>query len=156
MEKRGFFFSLDSFLAIILFTVVLVMIYIFFIQFSPLQQQYYFSEDLLTVFSNVEIQDLDINIDNPELSKYPRISDLVANKKINDTTVTLLEQIATFYIEDDIDSATVMVDDLSTDLFKEQYGVALDIGGEEVYSQQTEDVVSLLARQRLIIGKRKL
>ena len=70
--KKGFIFSLDSFLALTIFTLVVAMIYLFFIFSSPTTQQYYFSEDTLVVLNNVKINELD-------LAQYPKIEEMINN-----------------------------------------------------------------------------
>jgi len=156
MKKRGFIFSLDSFFAIILFVVVLVTIYTFFIRFSPSEQQYYISEDLLNLYSNIKIEDLDLN-------KYPNINSLIENNKLNDTSISIVEIVSTLKINsevyNDIDyitSAESIITDLSQGLFTEEYDFSLYLGNTKVYGEEPLDIVNLLARQRLVIGEKKL
>ena len=67
--KKGFIFSFDSFLALIIFTLFTLLIYLFFVFSSPTTQQYYFSEDMLNVLQNVKISELQ--------SSYPQINQMV-------------------------------------------------------------------------------
>src|SRR3989344_1100271 len=87
--KKGFFFSLDSILALILFGVVLAGIYSFFLVTHSIDQQFYLSEDILNRFSTVNVGELD-------LTKYPEIQKMVAEETIKDMEVTLIEQIVIF------------------------------------------------------------
>ena len=88
--KKGFFFSLDSILALILFGVVLAGIYSFFLVTHSIDQQFYLSEDILNRFSTVNVGELD-------LTKYPEIQKMVAEETIKDMEVTLIEQIVTIF-----------------------------------------------------------
>ena len=73
--RKGFFFSMDSFMALSMFVIILVSMYVFFISVKSLDQQYYISEDLFDVFSEVEINEL-------EYSNYPYVSNLIAKKNV--------------------------------------------------------------------------
>ena len=47
--KKGIIFSMDAFFAILLFVMITIGIYGYFISFYSLQQQWYMSEDLMTI-----------------------------------------------------------------------------------------------------------
>ena len=89
--KKGFFFSLDAFMALSLFVLILISMYLFFINSSDLNQQYYFSEDLFDVFSNIKLEEL-------ELVKYPQIIMLSLGGGINNSNLSLSEIIVDFSI----------------------------------------------------------
>ncbi len=112
-----------------------------------LNQQYFFSEDLLTALSEVRINDL-------KLSNYPKINNLIANKKINDTDVTLAEQIATFQLNNDQASANLVIEDILSKIESENLKTAVYIGENTVYGNDPENVNNILSRARLAIGKR--
>ena len=145
--KKGFIFSMDAFLAIILFVFVIFMIYIFSLSMPELNQQYFFSEDFLTVLSEVRINE--INLDN-----YPKINNLIINKKINDTDVFLAEQVVTFQLNNDQESANLIVEDLLSKLESENLKTAVYIGENTIYGNDPEDVNNILSRTRLAIGKK--
>ncbi|AJF62233.1 MAG: hypothetical protein QT11_C0001G0075 [archaeon GW2011_AR20] len=145
--KKGFIFSLDSFFAIILFTLVIFLIYVFSINSFGLNQQYFFSEDLLTTLSNVKISELD-------LSNYPDINSMVSSGKINYTEATIVEQIVNFQLNDDQESSNLFIDDIFIKVADESLKTAIFIGNVKIYGADPENVKNLLSRTRLAIGKK--
>ena len=87
--KKGFFFSIDSILALMLFGIVLTGIYSFFLTTHSIDQQFYFSEDILNRFSSTKVSELD-------LTKYPEVQRMISDGTIKNTENTLLEQIVIF------------------------------------------------------------
>lgn len=140
--KKGFFFSMDAFFAILLFTLVITLIYLFFIAFSSLQQQYVFADDLLTLLDRTKISELD-------LTKYPGIASL----NIKDKDVTIIEQVVTYYNQSNFYAINMTLDDLTLSL-KGNYKFSLDIGGALAYGNQSSGVSNLVARSRVSIVKR--
>ena len=86
MKKNGFFFSMDAFLALILFGTFLALIYSYYVGNPKLDQPFYFSEDVLDVFSNVKINELDLN-------QYPEITKLINNNIITNQDKTIFEDL---------------------------------------------------------------
>ena len=118
--KKGFFFSLDGFMAITLFILILVSMYLFFINSRSLDQQYYFSEDLFDVFSDVKISELDY-------STYGTVFDFIVDRKINDTDLTISEQIIDFALAENNEDAAAFIQDLTNGLFDNRFGVAFEL-----------------------------
>lgn len=159
--KKGFIFSMDAFLAIILFIFIIFLIYIFSISFFGLNQQYFFSEDLLTTLSETKINELD-------QSYYPHINSLISSTRINNTDVNIIEQIVTFQLNDDPndlnnkDNTMKMIDDVVNKIISGNLRTSIDIGGIPVYCfdpqnencPDPQNVNNLLARTRLSVGKR--
>lgn len=143
--KKGFFFSMDGFLALILFALFLSLIYSFFISVPRLEQPFYFSEDILDVFSEVKVSELDLN-------SYPGIQGLMASNAINNTNKTIFEVMVDFKVNNhDIANSRDLVSDLITGIVPEQYGFGIDFGNYSVY-EKTKNVTNLVSRQRLVIG----
>ena len=92
--KKGIFFALDSFIALIFFIIIVTTIYSFFLTSHSLNQQYYLSEDLLNTFSSVKINELD-------RSKYP-LKNPISNAELplENQEFTIMEQIASFEEQD--------------------------------------------------------
>ena len=144
--KNGFFFSLDSILALILFGTVLAGIYSFFLVTHSVDQQFYFSEDILNRLSTAKISELD-------LTKYPEIQRMVSQAVIKDTESTLMEQIVFFRENEGEESpnALLFVDDITKGMIPEQYGFSVDVNGE--IFKKTKDVNTLVSRERLVFGE---
>jgi len=145
--KKGFFFSLDGFFALILFGLFLAMIYSYFVSEPRLEQPFYFSEDVLDVFSNVKINEL-------ELSQYPKITNLITTGKITNQEKTIFEVLVDFNSQDPKDTASSndVIDDLMQGIIPEQYGFGVDFSGTEVYETPGKEKINVIARQRLVLG----
>ncbi|MBU2633843.1 MAG: hypothetical protein KJ674_01210 [Nanoarchaeota archaeon] len=140
--KKGFFFSIDAFLALMLFTLILVFIYSFFLNMGSLQQQYYFSEDLFDVLNNVELS---------ELEDYDSITQL---NYIIDYNRTIMEQVVTFTINvTNKDNATLLLTDIIGNLTG-QYGIGVDV--ESLIFERGGNATNVVVRQRIVSGEESL
>ena len=148
--KKGFIFSFDSFLALIMFTLFTLLIYIFFIFAIPTTQQYYFAEDLINVLNGVRISELDLNA-------YSTISTMINDKKITDTSLTILQQIITFKEQGDSTSACQVFKDIAKDKIKPSasYGIGLDLGSRssDICVEVLDPKINIITRSRTSIGK---
>ena len=141
--KKGFFFSMDAFFSILLFTIVIALIYLFFISFTSLQQQYIFADDLLTLLNRIKINELD-------LSKYPGISSL----SIGNKNVTIVEQVVIFQDQSNQNAIDIIIDDLTSGL-KGNYKFSLDIGNSIAYGTSSSNITNLVARSRITVAKKQ-
>lgn len=163
-NKKGFFFSLDSFMGLILFILTLTLVYSFFIASHSLQQEFFISEDFLNVFTNVRVGDLD-NI------RYTGINCLIGQNKIDDTNLSIIEGISILY-DKDKDAVKYFLTDITyqnpntnqitytgcpnlpTDkgLIPIQYDIDISIVSDQntIFEKTNENAPSILARQRLI------
>jgi uncharacterized ion transporter superfamily protein YfcC len=145
--KKGFFFSIDAFFALILFVLIIMAIYTFFINVGSLRQQYYFSEDLFNVMNNVKIRELD------ETS----YTEMVNLAELNDN-MTIMEQIVTYQLNDScvecIDDAKLLAGMIIGGLIDKQYGASLDIQGNRLWPSSTpESGTNIVVRQRISSGQ---
>ena len=150
MVKKGFFFSLDAFFAILIFTLVLVSVYGYFINTQELKQQYFFSEDLFDIFINTRMNELG--------GTYPEINELY-NSEVDeirnnmDYTLTIMEQIITLKninTEETDMAAESIIGNLTENLFDDRYGFSFDVNG--LIYNEGQDPNSLVARQRFVSG----
>ena len=144
--KKGFIFSFDSFLALIIFTLFTILIYIFFIFSSPTTQQYYFSEDILNTLNSVKISDLDLNY-------YPNIQTMVTDGGIQDTSSTILEQMLSFELQDKSDDACTVFTDVTKNLLPEGYKIGFDLTSGDICGEVIDQTINLISRNRIAIGK---
>ncbi len=155
--KKGFFFSLDGFFALILFGVFLAMIYSYYLSAPSLNQQLYVSEDLLDVFSNVKINEIDLN-------SYTEVKRLVEQNVINNTDKTIFEVLSDFSVNKheypDTDSLVRDVIGGSATggaggVVPKQYGLGIELikdnQAREVYGGQANKP-NVVVRQRLVSG----
>ena len=146
MIKKGFFFSVDSIFALMLFGFVLANIYSFFLVSQSVDQQFYFSEDVLDIFSNVKISELD-------LTKYAVVQTMISDGRIKNQENTLLNQVVVFR-EMEGESGTnaqLFVQDITNELIPEQYGFSIDINGEVF--KKSKEITTLVSRERLTFGE---
>ena len=152
MKKKGFFFSMDAFLALILFGTFLALIYSYYVSNPKLDQPFYFSEDVLDVFSNVKINELDLN-------QYPVTNNLIATGVITNPDKTIFEVLIELNNKDppDIDDSRVMVEELVSGIIPKQYGFSLEFNQDGIqdgiYNKDpSKQITNAIARQRIIIG----
>ena len=143
---KGFFFSIDSIFALMLFGFVLANIYSFFLVSQSANQQFYFSEDVLDIFSNVKINELD-------LTKYTVVQTMISDGRIKNLGNTLLDQVVLFREKEGEAStnAQIFVQDVTKGLIPEQYGFSVDVNGEVF--KKSKEVTTLISRERLTFGE---
>ena len=144
--KRAFIFSMDAFLAIILFVLVIFLIYTFSISLSGLNQQYFFSDVLLTTLSEIKINELDLN-------SYPRINQLIIDGKIKDTDIKLVEQMVILESRGDHASASMITEDIINKI-NQNMNAAVYVGDIKLYGNDPGNVTNIITRARLAVGRR--
>lgn len=142
--KKGFIFSFDSFLALIIFTLFTILIYFFFVFSSPTTQQYYFAEDILNVLSTVRINELNLN-------NYDIISSMISDGKIVDTSLTLFEQILDFQIQGKNQEACDLYRDITDKVLPTGYETNIDLTEESICGENPTGG-NLISRNRILIG----
>jgi hypothetical protein len=141
--KKAFIFSMDAFLAIVLFVLIIFLIYTFSISLSGLNQQYFFSDDILTALSEVKISELDPN-------NYKEIDAL----KIKDPDATIVEQIVTFQQNAKMSSYGVTVINDIISKINKNMNTAIYISDSLIYGTDPRDIVNIITRTRLAVGKK--
>jgi len=143
--KKGFFFSIDAFMALILFVLIIMLIYTFFIGVGTLRQQYYFSEDLFTVMDNVKINELDED-------NYLTLYDI---EDLNDN-LTIMGQMVTFRVNESYDQAEQLIGTgvLNIEGLVGSYGVSLDIQNK-LFGPDTTGT-NIVVRQRISSGEARI
>jgi len=142
--KKGFFFSMDAFFAVMIFTLILVSVYGYFINIQELRQQYFYSEDLLDVFTNTkmgEIGDLEFN-KNLELLK---------NWKLINEDLTIMDQMILLNERGYSNYSQWIFYNLTSDFLGGKYGSGFSIGLEEIF-ESDRNVTALVSRQRYVSG----
>ncbi len=142
--KKGFFFSLDAFFAIMIFTLILVSIYGYFVNTQELRQQYFYSEDLLDIFINTKMSEIDIvEINNENLNQLNQWN------MIN-PDFTIMEQVVYFNDKGYSNYSQWIVNNLTSDLLSDRYGFSFDVQGL-IYAREG-NATSLVSRQRFVSG----
>lgn len=140
--KKGFFFSLDAFFAIMTFTLVLVSIYGYFVNTQELRQQYYYSEDVLNVFTKTKMGELIFNNINFEILK---------DGGFINPELSIMDQIIFLNNEGYPDYSQWIYNNLTSDFFGERYGTSFDIGMNNIFESQ-KNATALVSRRRFVSG----
>jgi len=143
--KKGFIFSMDAFLAIILFVFVLFLIYSFSVQNTNINQEYLISNDLLNIFSEVRISELN-------MTNYTNINSLISKGIINETNITISQQIIRFNLSNDQLNLKIFIDDIINKTNLENLKMALYLGDIKVYGDNPNKE-SILSRRKIVVGK---
>lgn len=141
--KKGFFFSMDAFFAILTFTIILVSIYGYFVNVHELRQQYFYSEDILDVFSNIKMEELD-------LENYYNLN-LLNTWELIDNELTIMEQMVTFSNKGYFNYSQWIFYNLTSVLLDERYGSSFNIGRNEIFGTE-KNITASVARQRFVSG----
>ncbi len=144
--KKGFIFSFDSFLALIIFTLFTVLIYFFFVFSSPTTQQYYFSEDLINVIDNVKVS---------EISGYPEVQAMINDGRIKDPSLTIMEQVLTFQLDQDITSACELFNITKKNLLPDGFEASFDLSSGSTCGGEISQATNLISRNRIAVGRKQ-
>lgn len=134
---------MDAFFAIMIFTMVLVSVYGYFVSTNELRQQYYFSEDLLDLFTKIKMSEMN------EVDTHPDLSRLKQWDLINDD-LTVTDQVIYLKNKGYSNYSEWIVNNLTSGLLSERYGLSFDIQGL-IYERENE-VNALVSRQRFVSG----
>lgn len=92
MKKRGFFFTVDVTIAMVIIVIGFLLIWSFYVTEGKKEQSYFYAQDAIDFLSYSTVGSVSGTI--------PYIYKLIQDKKITTFENTLLEQITLFYIED--------------------------------------------------------
>ena len=154
--RKAFFFSLDAFFAILIFTLMLVSVYGYFVGTQELRQQYYFSEDLFDIFINTKMGELsfyeegDGNFRQYVLDNHPSLITLIDGK------LTIMEQIITLNnnATEEFPEANIIAEhliDTLMEIFDDRYGFNLNVE-DWFYVEEEGQQGALVSRQRFVSG----
>lgn len=128
MKKRGYFFTLDAFIAIGVI-VIGIMLILFSYQYRPYQSQtLVLANNFMDSLANTKISE----------ANYPYIYELRTNGTINNHENTILEQIAEFYVRGMSGTAKEMVVNLPVESVPKQYGLSLWINNTLIHNRSLE------------------
>ena len=141
--KKAFFFSMDAFFAVIIFTLILVSVYSYFISTQELRQQYFYSEDMFDLFINTrvgELKQFDEHINLQQLRQWNLIEE----------NLTVMEQISKFQNLGYTNYSQWVFYNLTSDFFGAKYGVEFNLEGL-IYGSE-KNATALVSRQRFVSG----
>ncbi len=149
LKKRGFFFVLDSVLALFILIIGVFLVTSSYVDVPQPVQVELLSDDLLNFLSSAKIKD----INNP----YAGIGGELWNQGlITDAENTLLQQIGEFYATNKLDTAEKFVQNVSKGIVPEQYRYEVWMNNVILYPKTptTEHLKSKNSTAVLLTSKR--
>ncbi|MCP3684142.1 MAG: hypothetical protein GY861_15785 [bacterium] len=149
MKKRGYFFTIDAFIAMGVMVIGLMLV-LFSHTYTPYQEQ-------TTVLANSNLKDLsvptikEVNANSGYMSE---LNTLIRNGNITQMDNTILEQAIEFCLTGREENASVIVGEVWTSVEQEQYGTSLWIDGLLIFDTATENPDSkfLASSKMFVIG----
>ena len=150
---RGYFFTLDAFLAIGIILVGMLVIYSYN-PFAPSpEQSYAYAHDTINLFTETALEDLN----------EPYIEWLINQGYVTNKKNTLMEQIGEFYFKAKLTGNTPinytkqlqnMLEYLTDSLVEEDYGIGFYVNEEPVYirGDYTSDALLLISSSTPAVG----
>jgi hypothetical protein len=148
MGKRGYFFTIDAFIALGIITIGLILVYLAYTSVPVTDQQYTISQDLLTIFSTTEL-----NTINSRYIDEQRISGNITNMQN-----TIFEQVAFLFASGKVGEAQNMTRNLSYTLIPQQYYYEIWLNDTLLNNKSyvTDDVGQLSVSKTMLVGRQNL
>jgi len=146
--KKGYFFSLDAFVAIIIIGLGIYMAFFTSSSAAPKTNIFVLTEDIVNYMTSTKIYEI-----NDDL--YPYIKYLKNNDMITDNSNTLMEQIGEFYVRNMIPEAGSFAKNLTHNVMSRRYSYQILINNKNIYnetlSNQT-DSLTLVSSKAIVMG----
>jgi len=143
-STRGFFFTTDVLLCIIVLVIGFILVWSSFTEEPPKEQPYFLAEDVSTIMAttrNVDILD--------------KIRPMVDDGTVTDLEHTMFEQIGEFYVKDDRGAAWNYTRRFAENILPSQYSIAVLFENVTVYNQtrgvSQEQSAFLLSSKRMVV-----
>jgi hypothetical protein len=148
MGKRGYIFTIDAFIAMLITTIGVILVYLAYASVPDLYQQKAISRDVMTIFSTIEIDQLN--------SEY--INEQIISRNITDMQNTIFEQIAELYAKGIVGEAQNMSRNMSASLIPPQYYYEIWLDGKMMCNKSyvTNDISQLSVSKIILIGSLNL
>jgi len=131
-QKKGVIFSLDAFMAVGIFLIAAVSIYVFVLSSGNLKQQYYISNDILNIMQDIKVYEL-------SATKYPELAIVL----INNGSVSSKYLGSAFMTTD---KAGIFFNAIFKILLSDKYEFGLNIDNKEISITNKNFVVARRAR----------
>lgn len=142
-KKKGLFFSVDAFFAIMLLIIGVTLIANYTFRDISTKQIDLLSKDLLTSFGEMKVSDVNDSW----------VRDQITYGYITNTDNTVLEQIGAFWATGQIEKAENLSRILVKDLVPLRYGVGIIIDDDVIFIQnKSTDAINLVSSRRMITG----
>ncbi len=144
--KKAIFFTIDSLLAAGIIIIAILLVSNFYSVRQTEVNVNYASQDMVKVFSSTTIGEIN--------NAY--IQNLAATGIITNTNATILEQIGTFWAENNIELARNFTKNLTEEIIPSNYGFSVLVNGEEIYARNLPVKRVLVSSRKIISGIAKL
>jgi hypothetical protein len=146
LRKKGYYFVIDALIGSTIIVLSLMVVLSSGVRPTKIQYNYEMAEEYSTFILTTKIQDL----------ANPYINQLILNKQINDTSLTIMEQTDLFYFKGDLTHATGVIQNLTEPLIPEKYSLSYNIiegsTTTNIYNRSVTDI----NEARVIISSRKI
>jgi hypothetical protein len=145
-NSRGYFFLIDSVIALGVLAVGTFLIFTLYVEVPSKEEPVILSDDIMNFFANNKIKDID--------NEYASLGGTLWQQgKITNADYTLLQQVAEFYKNNDLDTAGTFIEELTRDVLPYQYRFEFWVDGQLLYPD-TEQTDSKNAAKALIPSKK--
>ncbi|MCX8147237.1 MAG: hypothetical protein N3D84_02105 [Candidatus Woesearchaeota archaeon] len=152
-KKRGYFFTLDVLIALIIIVIGFLAIWSSIAARSLITQPYFLAQDLLDFLQSTK---------NKDVSSLPYVTKLIADGNITNYENTVLEQIGLFYYLNSIyhnkqDILYGYTKEILSNATPEQYSFEFLLNGSTIYTQQglsnkaQKDSDSLISAKTIVV-----
>lgn len=143
--KKGFYFSVDSILALGLLLIGLSVISTVFVEEQTYHHISHFSEDMSNALSTIKIREID----------DPYVRDLIENGTIQYPDNSVLEQLGEMWAKNQSEYAFNIARNLTESMIPPYLGFGIYAGGEEIYSNNKTVTGSLIPSRKMVSGIEK-
>ncbi len=150
MVKKGYFFTLDAIISLILLFSVLSLVGIYYLKEEENFQQIYYSSDVMNILSTIKLSEINIS----------EVKVLLNESGVEDKDITVIEQIARFYVAGDTINkkrAKNFSEILTEKLIPKEFGWGLWLRGssEPIYLNGTFPERSAITSSQMVSGVQK-
>lgn len=145
MNRKGFFFTIDSILAAGIILIVILLTSSNYIEEQPSFHLNYLSQDSIRTLSTLTVEEID--------NGY--INSLIDNGDIKNKDNTVLEQIAEFWADDNLDLANKTASNVTQFLVTNTIGFGLWIENEAIYTRDIPIKKALVSSKKILSGIEK-
>jgi len=118
LKKRGYYFIIDAFIGSTIVFLSLLIILNGGIKPAKIQYNYEMAEEYGSFILTTKMEDL---------RTHPYVNGLIANHVINDTSLSIMEEVDMLYYYNNLPDATGLIQNLTEPLIPQKYGFSYSI-----------------------------
>lgn len=151
MKKRGYFFTVDVTIAMIIIVIGFLLVWSFYISETRKIQPYFYSQDIIDYLSTNTLASVS--------GTTPYVNKLIKDGNITTLDNTLLEQIALFYMNREAGWQLHLAENLTrnslVNILPEQYGADILLNRTVLYSKSS-NYTSIANESDVLISAKKM